>query len=131
MNWCSKKTEPSDVRRWLDDDRSDVCEHVENGTAKAVAVLCEDDSFGPVGRYVVCAECETRADAQEQEQQHPCIDCKGFKPLSQGDMWRGWDHYPPQGDEELFICQPCWQMDKHKKRMDEDKRDRQRNCGED
>jgi len=39
-------------------------------------------------------------------------------------MWRWFDFYAPQGDEELPVCSTCWNEPKHKQRLAEDERAR-------
>ena len=123
MNWMSKKTFPSEVSRWLGDARSHLCEHVESDKTIAVAVLCEDDSYGPLGRYCVCKECLAKANAEEAATMHFCRDCKTDKPRSEGIMWTPYDFYPPQGDEELFVCRLCWAGPIHNDRCELDRRE--------
>jgi hypothetical protein len=48
------------VARMVAHDSCDKCEHVEVNPSLAVKVYTETDSFGPVGWYAVCKECETR-----------------------------------------------------------------------
>jgi hypothetical protein len=56
-NTNSTSFRTQEVSRWLEDDRSDLCQHVRADQMVAYAVLKEDDSFGPVVRMVVCKDC--------------------------------------------------------------------------
>lgn len=98
------------VATWLKDDRADRCDHVQAGT-EGYAVFCEDDSFGPVDRYVVCKPCYD--ESQEELHYEPCNDCKEQKKVKEIHAWKWYDFYGPQGDEPLYICTACWELPKH------------------
>lgn len=101
-----------------------VCEHVQHGKAQQYAVFKEDDSFGPVGRFVVCKACFEEEQAKEQERTEVCDDCKQPKRKSVCGEWRWYDFYAAQGDEPLHICDDCRQLPRHKDRVVEDRRSR-------
>ena len=107
-----------DVATWLGDDRSDRCDHVQAGT-EGYAVFCEDDTFGPVMRNVVCKPCYD--EAQEELHYEPCYDCKERKKHKEILQWKWYDYYAPQGDEPLYICTACWMLPKHEARMAADR----------
>jgi len=120
MNWMSTKSSPSEVSRWLADDRSDRCDHVEESPQLAYAVLCEDDSFGPVNRYVVCEQCYRDCLDEEDAREVVCRDCKKVLPMGECFEWKWYDFYAPQGDEPLIICLECEKLPRHKQRVAED-----------
>lgn len=99
------------------DDRWDMCGHLTVGD-KASFVFCEDDSFGPVGRYACCKEC---GEAQEKTATEDCHDCGGEFPLTEMYRFWGFDWNISQGDEPLYICECCRGKEKHQTRIAEDK----------
>ena len=122
MNWCHNSF--LGVQRWASDERSDLCEHVEADRKAAKAVLCEDDSFGPVGRYVVCMDCYYKAQEEEEQEIVQCDDCKSLKAKAVCREWKWYDFYSQQGDEALNICDDCRELPKHQNRVVKDDRDR-------
>lgn len=117
MSWTSTRF---DVDRWLNDDRADRCEHVMNGTRLAYAVLCEDDSFGPLVRDVVCEACYDASREEEGSVIVVCHDCKERKPMRECFEWRWYDFYAPQGDEPYIICEECETKPAHLERVRRD-----------
>lgn len=109
----------------LDHPYTEHCEHILAATACAVAVLCEDDSFGPLTRYAVCKACHDKAKAEHNAQLVTCCDCKQHKPRSDVRQWRWFDFYAPQGDEPLDVCKACWDEPKHQSRLAQDRMDAQ------
>lgn len=108
MNWFKDKPlDAESAKPYLADDRNDPCEHVEADPRKAFWLYTEMDSFGIVCQSVVCKECHARGENEAKEAVHECYFCKAAKPRKEGIMWRHWDFYAPQGDEEVFICMPC------------------------
>lgn len=104
-----------DCARWLKDDRSDRCEHVVSGQNKAFTVLCEDDSFGIVGRNVVCKACH---DALENQEAWPgCEFCTEHRTNSEVSQWLYHDFYAAQGDEPCHVCHDCRQNNEKFKAM--------------
>lgn len=95
----------SDCRRWLADDRSDRCEHVEADHNTAYIVYCEDDSFGPLVRNVVCKSC------YDKDQAKPawpgCQFCDEHRTNAEVSQWKWHDFYAPQGDEPYYVCDTC------------------------
>ena len=96
------------------------CEHVEHDCTTAYAVFCEDDSFGPVGRYVVCKDCYLKEKQEEDERIDYCQDCGKALPQKELRVWRWYDFYAAQGDEPLVICDECWKAPKHQWRLQKD-----------
>lgn len=107
----------------LDHPCSEHCKHILEGQAQAYACFCEDDSFGPLTRYITCQSCHDEAKQEHAEQTTHCNDCK--KEVKNTDMrqWRWYDFYAAQGDEPLDICISCWQEPKHQERIRQDKLD--------
>jgi hypothetical protein len=58
---------------------------------------------------------------EERERLHTCGDCLKDVPAREGDTWRWYDFYAAQGDEELFLCIPCWQAPRHQQRLAADR----------
>lgn len=103
---------------------AEECEHVTKGTAKAFALFCEDDSFGPVHRYLACKACHDEEKAKDDASIVVCADCRGKKLKSQTRKWRWYDFYAAQGDIPTIICLDCWNKPAHQQRMAEDQEDR-------
>lgn len=116
MNWYVSLS----AEEGLTDDLADRCPHVEADPSLAVRTLGEQDSFGPVHRYVVCAACSAQAHAQRMEEKYTCEDCGKAFPLKDGIRWRWYDFYEAQGDEALPICNACRVLPKHRDRMKRD-----------
>jgi hypothetical protein len=114
-NICAKRAVSKD---WKKLPCYEACEHVENG-AEPTVLFTEDDSFGPLVRYVACQACE---DASDEAAYEYCRDCgKSFNPTKEGTMWRYYDFYAPQGDEEIPICGECIKGQKHANRLENDR----------
>jgi len=120
MNSLSTKRDSRSIKACLADNRSDFCEHVEESKETAYAVFCEDDSFGPVGRRVVCKDCHDRAIGADNCSLVRCQDCCKDVTKSDTREWRWYDFYAAQGDEPRVICNECWKAPKHVARMDDD-----------
>lgn len=118
MNWFTQgpATKVSDM--------DDMCEHVEQDPTLAAFYSQENDSFGIVGRYVMCRECRDAHYKALEEELKYCHDCLAQKPGKETRQWRWYDFYAPQGDEALTICDACWEQPKHTRRMAIDARDR-------
>jgi hypothetical protein len=91
--------------------------------AQAYASLNEDDSFGPLTRYVVCLDCYTQHIEDHNNQKTCCQDCKQLKLNRDMRQWKWYDFYAAQGDEPMDICNECWTQPKHVNRMAKDKAD--------
>lgn len=115
-----------DIKRWLQDGRSDKCEHVDANPSVAYAVQTEDDSFGPVGRYIICKACYDDSKAAEGNRTVICHDCKQPKLAMNTINWKWYDFYDEQGDEPIIVCNDCMKGPAHKQRVQEDRRDRER-----
>ena len=121
MNQMGMRNDERFVARCLADDRSDFCEHVDADRKLAVAVLCEDDSFGPVGRFVVCSNCLRASREAEAAEMVCCADCLVRKPRRETREWKWYDFYAPQGDEPRCVCKECWKLPMHQERMADDR----------
>ena len=119
MNWYVHKVigevKQSDIDRALDGH----CEHVTVGMK--VHLVGEQDSFGPVTRFLYCVECYNKAKEEEEEELVFCDDCGKEVPKKNTIEWKWYDFYAPQGDEPLTICNDCKAGEKHKKRVEDDK----------
>lgn len=103
-------------------DLSDsVCTHVEAGPSLAYAVLKEDDSFGAVGRHVVCRSCYEDIKAEEDAELETCHDCSRQFPAGELASWRWFDFYAAQGDEPLRLCPSCLVAPQHEERRRRDR----------
>jgi len=91
---------------------------------------CEDDSFGPVGRFVMCEPCY-KAKHDEDEEMTFCHDCKKTEKAKETIKWRWYDFYAEQGDEALVICRECWKAPRHQDRMANDRAERDEEDGYD
>lgn len=118
-------TSVQEINHWLHREESDFCPHIEELPEMAVAVLCEDDSSGPVCRRVVCKECLDVAEADRLAERVQCYDCKEQKSRAQVYQWKPWDFSWVQGDEPLEICEECWTAPRHERRLARDDADRQ------
>lgn len=113
--------------KWLQSPDGDCCEHLEENAADprpAYTVLCEDDSFGPVARTVVCRECFLEAEEEEREYIETCVDCRKKFPRKEMIEWRPWDYYPPADITESWVCKECSEKDRHIQREARDKKER-------
>ena len=121
MNWyvhsLINSVKPSDVDRAVDG----CCDHIELG--KPAHMVGEQDSFGPVTRFLECVECHEAAIKQQNEEEVHCYDCR--KMVKQGNTirWRWYDFYAPQGDEPLIICLDCTKLPTHQQRVAKDRAD--------
>jgi len=126
-NWFSTQHGTEAVKFAVQNDSA--CEHVEADIGSGVAVLCEDDSFGPVGRYAVCQACLDEHHKSRSEEKVTCDDCKQVKLRSETRQWRWYDFYAAQGDEALVICSTCKSLPKHKNRVRKDRQARDEELG--
>lgn len=124
MSWNSRSYDKKQIQFWTHDPQGEPCEHVAAGE-EGVALLKEDDSFGPVLRVVVCCACLDEADRAEAERVDTCDDCHALKPMSEIQEWRWYDFYAPQGDEPLLICDACRELPKHQERVRRDRAERE------
>ncbi len=133
MNWFTKdyiaNTSLEHKQKMVDQDGG--CEHAEADASVVAYVRYEKDSFGPVSSYACCAECDKRADEEEDNEIHTCHDCKQDKPQKDGIHWKWYDFYAAQGDEPLFICNCCRKEPKHLKRVEDDRRAHDEEFGSD
>lgn len=105
-------------------EESDFCEHCSaKDLSKAVGYFYEDDSCGPVGRYIVCAVCRDENKEAEGNQSTCCHDCKLTVLTKDTINWKWYDFYAPQGDELLVICKDCQSKEVHVKRVAKDQAD--------
>lgn len=118
MNWLG---ETSDLKRWLKDDCSERCEHVDSDPGTAYSVFTEDDSFGPVLRYIVCRPCYEKAKQEKNDEKHVCHDCGKSVRWAEGNTWKWYDFYAEQGDQPMFLCFACYDAPKHQDRMARDR----------
>lgn len=122
-NVCSTRriTDVAATQRMIAEGHYEACEHVEAGTTPH-SLLCEDDSFGAVGRYVACEACAKKARDEERAVQYTCVDCKQPHTLAEGlILWRWYDFYAAQGDEPTPVCATCQTGPKHKQRVARDR----------
>ena len=91
--------------RWLKDDRSDRCEHVDTDPTLAYAVFCEDDSFGIVMRNIVCEPCHAAVEAKPAWP--GCEYCTEHRTNSEVSQWKYYDFYEGQGDLPVYVCHDC------------------------
>jgi len=103
---------------------SDYCEHCSaEDLSKAVGYFYENDSHGPVGRYIVCAECRQEGEEAEGNQPTCCHDCKLTVLVKDTIAWKWYDFYAAQGDEPVIICKACAVLPTHIKRVERDNAD--------
>lgn len=103
---------------------NDCCEHVEVDSSVMFAVSRENDSFGSEG-YCMCESCYQAQQKQVEQETHVCRDCKQeFTLESGGVLWKWYDFYAAQGDEEIPICGECRKKEKHINRIRRDIEDR-------
>lgn len=124
MNWFTRSaiigtTEAK--KKMIEEDGG--CDHVVADPDLAVSVSREKDSFGTVGQYVCCAECLNKQAEAENEVKYCCTDCKSMVAKKDGLHWRWYDFYAPQGDEPIFVCNPCRVLPKHQNRVRQDRED--------
>lgn len=109
----------------LTDERDTVCDHIQRG-AECRNIRCELDSSGYVDRTRECAKCVSNRLLYEGEDLLWCADGRHEVQRKHGILWRSFDHYPPQGDEALFVCDECVTKPRHLRREALDRRDRER-----
>ncbi|BAQ02689.1 hypothetical protein AVU38_gp161 [Ralstonia phage RSL2] len=132
MNWFTRGIIVGDVehkQKLIAEDSA--CEHVEADVNLATVIRREMDSFGPVSSFVCCKACDEKADEEEGNEECHCADCKLTVKKKDGFEWRWYDFYAAQGDEPLFICNACKELDKHKARVARDDADRRAEFGDD
>ena len=128
MNWFNTYG-PQAARRMVDKGLADPCEHVERGEAEPVILHTESDSFGTVGGYAPCRSCEDKRREEEANETVVCRDCKEQKKRKETFQWKWYDFYAPQGDVPLTICFECRDKPTHKRRVQQDKWDREDEFG--
>lgn len=132
MNWNThsvvKGQNSSQLQKLLDEDGG--CEHVEVDVNMAYAIRRERDSFGTVGSYLVCEACDDKADEEEGQEEHVCVDCKQTHLAKDGIAWRWYDFYEAQGDVPTRICNACKVLPKHKLRVANDQAEHDREFGQ-
>ena len=129
MNWFTNGTISESAAAARDNSKDDLCEHVEADKTVARYWVAENDSFGIVGRCVMCTECWQKMKEAEAKEMCYCQDCKQEKPRSEVSEWRWYDFYAAQGDEPRMVCKACWVLPAHQRRMAQDKRDRDEEMG--
>lgn len=111
-------------------DSSDFCGHTSHADHnKAVGYFYEEDSFGPVGHYIVCAECRDKMKHEEQQALVCCYDCKLSVMAKDSISWTPYDYYPAQGDVPTVVCTACTEQPKHQQRVARDNADYQAEFG--
>jgi len=99
-------------------DSSDFCGHVSHADhSKAVGYFYEEDSFGPVGHYIVCAECRDKIKNEAQQANVCCHDCCLTVKVKDSISWTPYDYYPAQGDVPTIVCNNCVGLFKHQQRV--------------
>jgi hypothetical protein len=126
MSFCDTFVSPEQVRRFLAMEESDRCEHVQANPTLAYGVFVEHSDMGIHDARVVCQPCLEQAEEAQANGTEWCIDCKTSKPARECLRWREWDFNPSEGGEDLYVCQACRALPKHKARVERDERDRQR-----
>lgn len=122
MNWfITPKHIDSVTQRDIDAALDGACEHVEVG--KPGILVGEQDSFGPVTRFLECPECRKASREQEDEELERCADCGKDYPRKEVVMWKWYDFYAASGDEPLCVCDGCRVKIKHRLRCWRDDRD--------
>lgn len=105
------------------------CEHVEKDIGLAYALRSEKDTFGTVGSYLCCKECDDLAETRDDELEEICRDCGKTHKAKDGIAWKWYDFYAPQGDEPLQICDECKKLPKHIERVRADRADYEAETG--
>ena len=95
---------------------------VENPEQKCVLSM-ENDSFGFEG-YLMCHPCWEKAKSETAAELRGCRDCNQQVPRDEGIEWRWYDFYAPQGDEAIFVCNNCENLEPHKERVARDNHSR-------
>jgi hypothetical protein len=109
---------------------SDFCDHVSfEDHSNAVGEFYEDDSFGPVGRYIVCAACRDKALEAAGNEPEVCHDCRLTVLHKDTIAWKWYDFDSRQGDEPLVICNGCCVLPTHIARVDNDTRNYREEMG--
>jgi hypothetical protein len=111
-------------------DQSDFCDHVSHGdVSNAVGEFYEDDSFGPVGIYIVCAACRDKCLESQGNEPKVCHDCRMTVLHKDTITWKWYDFDSRQGDEPLVICNGCCVLPTHIARVDNDTRNYREEMG--
>jgi len=132
MNWftASFVTGATPEKKAVLAAENDCCDHVSENPLVMFAVWRENDSFGSEG-YCLCEDCYEAQQNQIEEEVHTCNDCNGdFTLASGGILWKWYDFYAAQGDEELPVCGECRKKNAHLTRLARDRRDREQDWGE-
>lgn len=119
MNILSSSVLKGEIDFWKARAETEFCKHVESGSPP-YGLFKEDDSFGPLVRYIVCFQCYNEEAERRLSEQHCCADCRQKVPLRGGILWRWYDFYAEQGDEAVFVCNACQLMPKHQARLADD-----------
>jgi len=129
MNWFIPKVfNTRTICAYLGDDRTERGDHVDQDPSTAFVLEGEQDSFGPVSRYVSCEQCYRDSQEERRKELVRCDDCKLAIPSENVRTWKWYDFYAPQGDEPYHICESCWDAPAHVARMKKD--DEERACEE-
>lgn len=125
MNWFTKEFAGNRTLAGKRDlvDQDGGCEHAESDASTVAWVHYENDTSGIVGSYACCSACHQKADEEEDNELHVCVDCMEEKPLKDGVEWKWYDFYAAQGDTPMFVCDCCRPKEKHQARLAKDRRD--------
>lgn len=125
MNWFTNKniSHFSKERKAALAAEDGACEHVEADASVATNVRREMDSFGTVGSYVCCEECNKKAEEADGEQEEICHDCQKVVKMKDAIEWKWWDFHAPQGDEPVIVCNDCRSKPTHIERVRRDRAD--------
>jgi len=105
-------------------ESSDFCDHTSyDDHSKAVGYFYEEDSFGPVGHYIVCEGCRDKIKLEARETIVCCHDCRLTVKTKDSISWTPYDYYPAQGDLPTIVCTACTTLPKHQERVARDKAD--------
>ena len=122
MNWTVHKVINPIKQSHIDTALDGVCDHIVVGMGGHM--VGEQDSFGPVTRFLECDDCYKAAKDVEGEELVYCGDCKKEHLKKNTIEWRWYDFYAPQGDEPLILCIECRKAPKHLARRARDEADK-------
>lgn len=100
----------------------DMCEHVESDQRKAHWMFCEDDTFGPLIRKVVCKACKEETFTAINEALEICDYCHEEVPANQMEVHRPFPFDVGAGDEPINVCPNCVNNPEHLEWLAENKR---------
>ena len=127
MNWPMHRFIKSISQNDIDNALDGSCEHIAIG--QPGHLVGENDSFGPMVRYLECNDCYKETKRLEEEEEVFCTDCGCTVKVKDTISWKPYDFYAPQGDEPLIICNSCKVKETHLERVAYDKQNREAECG--